>query len=191
MYINIIFYHIPLHEGNSCAGATLGEVGNSNGSDFTVLTCKSSFVECLCCLRKTRNMIVPATIVTAATALIAIPTIAAPANPLLLSVEGVPVVVAATAIPVPVLVSVLVSVSVLVIVFDTTLAGVSTTVPVLNREPLWLEMLHILVENTDGVEFGVIVPMDLLGSTLYCFDAATVGVTFEFGESHRGLQTLM
>jgi hypothetical protein len=134
-------------------------------------------------------MIVPATIVTAATALIAIPTIAAPANPLLLSVEGVPVVVAATAIPVPVLV--FVSISVLVIVFDTTLAGVSTAVPVLNREPLWLEMLHILVEKTDGVEFGVIVPMDLLGSTLYCFDAATVGVTFEFGESHRGLQTLM
>lgn len=56
---------------------------------------------------------------------------------------------------------------------------------------LLVEVLPILVENTDGVESGTIVPIDLLGNALYCFDAASIGFTPEFGEANVPTQTLI
>jgi hypothetical protein len=52
-------------------------------------------------------------------------------------------------------------------------------------------LLLILVENTDGVESGIVVPIDSLGNALYCFKEASLGFTPEFGESNVLTQILM
>jgi hypothetical protein len=131
-------------------------------------------------------MIIPTITVTAATVLTAIPTIAASVNPVF-PVVGVSVVALEVAAAISVLVPALVAVLVPVPVLVTTL--VSTLVS--NLIPVFVEMLHIIVEKTDGVEFGVIVPIDRLGRALYSIDTASVGCTPEFGESHVLSQILM
>lgn len=124
-------------------------------------------------------MITPATIATAPTTPTATPTVAPPVNPLLsvfpVGVAVVPPEVAPTAVPVAVPVAVLVPVPVLATV----------------DSELLVEVLPILVENTDGVESGTVVPIDLLGNALYCFDAASIGFTPEFGEANVPTQTLI
>ena len=123
-------------------------------------------------------MITTATIATAPTTPTAIPTVAPPVNPLLsVFPVGVAVVMPEVA-PMAVPVAVLVPVPVLAIVDSELLE-------------LLVEVLPILVENTDGVESGTIVPIDLLGNALYCFDAASIGFTPEFGEANVPTQTLI
>jgi len=127
-------------------------------------------------------MITPTTVATAATTPTEIPAIAPSVNPLLLvpPMEGVAVIVSEvvpTAVPAAVPVAVPVVVPVLATADGELLVLLDEVVPV-------------LVENTDGVEPGIVVPIDPLGNTRYSFDAASIGFTPEFGEPNVLTQTL-
>jgi hypothetical protein len=52
-------------------------------------------------------------------------------------------------------------------------------------------VLPILVENTVGVESGTVVPIDSIGNTLYCINAASIEFTPEFGELNVLMQILL
>jgi hypothetical protein len=121
-------------------------------------------------------MIIPATIATAVTPT-AIPTMAPAVNPLL---SVFPMVGGAVVVPVTMTVPMTILVPVPVLAMDDG-----------KLLELLIEVLPILVENAEGVEFGMVVPIDSLGKTLYCFDAASMGLTPEFGEPNVLTQTLI
>ena len=123
------------------------------------------------------NMIIPATI--AATTPTAIPAIAPRVNPLL---SIFPMIGVATVVPEVAPVAVPVTVVVLVPVLATVDSELLE---------LLVEVLPILVENIDGVEFGTVVPIDSLGNILYSINAASIEFTPEFGELNVLTQILL